>query len=126
MTTPKLRETTDADRRQWQLHAGLALCELLSQACTDGLPLLAWKLTTVGLVGEVPCSYGRRDEDADYRRWCEHLGAVSGSAKRTLDGVLHLRASASYRMRRGHDVQVTIVANLQPQPQQQDIFRESA
>lgn len=124
MTTPKLRETTDADRRQWQLQAAVALAELMSQGCMDALPLMAWKLTTVGLVCEVPCSYGKRDEDADYRRWSEHLGAVSERASRSADGVLHLRASAAYRTRRGRDVQVTVVAHLQPQ--QQELFRESA
>lgn len=124
MTNPKVSTTTDSDRRQWQLHAALALAELTSQACMDALPLMAWKLSTIGLIAEVPCSYGKRDEDADYRKWSEHLGAVSERSSRSADGYLHLRASAAYRTRRGRDVQVTVVAHLQPQ--QQELFRESA
>lgn len=124
MTMPKLREVTEADRRQWQLNVAQALTELMSMAATEGLPILAWKVTPLGLLGEVPCSYGRRNEDAEYQTWVAYLDATAVRAARTGDGVLHVRSSVSYRIRRGRDVQVTIAANLRPEPQA--LFRESA
>lgn len=111
----------DTERRNWQLWASMALNELLAGALNTELPILAWKISTLGLVGEVPDSYGKRNDEADYRAWVVHLRATAERSTTTADGVLHQRASTTYRMRRGMCVQVTIAAKIQGL-----VFRETA
>lgn len=103
---------SDTDRRNWQLWASMALSELLAGALTAELPALSWRVTTLGLLGEVPNSYGKRNDLEEYRAWVEHLQMVAQRSTTTADGVLHQKASTSYRMRRGMAVQVTVMAKI--------------
>ena len=119
-----LREVMETDRRQCQLHAALALAELMAVAAMDGLPILAWRMTPLGLVGEVPCSYGQRDEEAEFQQWVCYMAASAATAWQNEDGVERVKSLGSYRIRRGNDVPVTILATLDQSAC--GVFRESA